>query len=456
MLISNAQNFEDVILWRALKHVDSGFYIDIGAQDPSDDSVSLLFYEQGWRGIHVEPSEEYALKLRSARPDEEIIEALVGAEEGVSTFFEIGTSGLSTGSEALANKYRDAGWTINRSEKSSIRLASLLERYWDRDIHWLKIDVEGMEADVINSWHPSNVRPWILVVESTVPNSQIQDHHMWDPVVLDLGYIFVYFDGLNRFYVHSSHSELADCFGPGPNVFDRFILGASRQYFHQLSLQLLHSEQDNSRLQIRLDATADEVRQRDEQLASLQAATRVMERQSEALATEIAQKSQKLAEHEATYRSTLTTVERLSSALAAEIAEKKQKIAELELTQSELGRLRSSGRGQSSAAWLIQGASAWLLLKPGSRPRRLAGRFARASAAYLRERPRAKQVVITLTKLVPPAQAILYRFAAQTSDPQSELDVLTGRQWYLEPEPSMQKKWATLLAIRPSAPRADR
>ena len=29
--ISYAQNFEDVMLWRALKHISEGFYIDIGA-----------------------------------------------------------------------------------------------------------------------------------------------------------------------------------------------------------------------------------------------------------------------------------------------------------------------------------------------------------------------------------------------------------------------------------------
>jgi len=48
-----AQNFEDVMLWRALKHIKNGFYIDIGAWDPVIDSVSNLFYENGWRGINV-------------------------------------------------------------------------------------------------------------------------------------------------------------------------------------------------------------------------------------------------------------------------------------------------------------------------------------------------------------------------------------------------------------------
>ena len=41
--ISYAQNFEDVMLRRVLKHVENGFYIDVGAQDPSADSVTKLF-----------------------------------------------------------------------------------------------------------------------------------------------------------------------------------------------------------------------------------------------------------------------------------------------------------------------------------------------------------------------------------------------------------------------------
>jgi len=69
MLTSYAQNFEDVILWRALKHVERGCYVDIGAWDPVIDSVSLAFYEQGWRGLHVEPEPSAAARLRQARRD---------------------------------------------------------------------------------------------------------------------------------------------------------------------------------------------------------------------------------------------------------------------------------------------------------------------------------------------------------------------------------------------------
>ena len=66
-LISYAQNFEDVMLWRALKDVKNGFYIDIGAQDPIVDSVSLFFFERGWVGVHVEPSAHCVERLEQSR-----------------------------------------------------------------------------------------------------------------------------------------------------------------------------------------------------------------------------------------------------------------------------------------------------------------------------------------------------------------------------------------------------
>jgi hypothetical protein len=43
MFVSYAQNFEDVMLWRAFRDVEQGFYVDLGAQDPLVDSVSLAF-----------------------------------------------------------------------------------------------------------------------------------------------------------------------------------------------------------------------------------------------------------------------------------------------------------------------------------------------------------------------------------------------------------------------------
>ena len=69
---SYSQNLEDIRLWRALRHVTPGRYIDIGAWDPRIDSMSLGFYEKGWRGYHFEPNPTFAARLRAHRPDETV------------------------------------------------------------------------------------------------------------------------------------------------------------------------------------------------------------------------------------------------------------------------------------------------------------------------------------------------------------------------------------------------
>lgn len=242
-MISYAQNFEDVILWRALKDIENGFYLDIGAQDPRDDSVSALFYENGWRGVHVEPSEKFATLLRAARPDEEVVQAAVGPQDGKLKFYEVGSSGLNTCNREVADRHFAEGLTVSCETVPSVRLSTLLERYADRAIHWLKIDVEGTEGDVIESWEPAKLRPWILVIESTLPNSPIQNHEKWEPKVISLGYRFAYFDGLNRFYVHKDHADRMRHFGPGPNIFDGFLLERSLQFYHRAALALRHADE---------------------------------------------------------------------------------------------------------------------------------------------------------------------------------------------------------------------
>lgn len=238
-LISYAQNFEDVMLWRALKHVPKGSYIDIGAQDPRIDSVSRLFYEHEWRGIHVEPLRIYCDALLADRPDEVVLQAAVAAQSGVIQLFEIPNTGISTARADIAELHRNRGFSINEITVPSITLKHVFD-YADRtDIHWLKIDVEGLEEQVLRSWGDSPARPWIVVIESTLPMTQIQSYEPWEQELSKRGYVFSYFDGLNRFYLAEGHAALAAAFTAGPNVFDGFSLSglASTTYCSEVRMQ---------------------------------------------------------------------------------------------------------------------------------------------------------------------------------------------------------------------------
>lgn len=228
--ISYAQNFEDVILWRALSHVPRGRYVDIGAQSPDTDSVSRMFYENGWRGVHVEPALQYANLLRERRPDEIVLQMAVSDRPGILQFFEITDSGLSTTDPEIAARHGSQGFKVQDIRVPSVTLDAVLEQVGDGPVHWLKIDVEGAEAAVIRGWNATSVRPWVIVVESTRPLSPEQTHAQWEPMLVGHGYEFVYFDGLNRFYVSAEHPELKAAFGAGPNVFDDFWLSPHSQF----------------------------------------------------------------------------------------------------------------------------------------------------------------------------------------------------------------------------------
>lgn len=223
MFISYAQNFEDVMLWRALGHVEHGFYIDVGANHPSEDSVTKAFYERGWSGINIEPLAKHARQLQQERPRDINLQLAVGAENGEVELFDTPVRGLATASAAVAEMHAGAGLQTVRSVVAMRRLDDICAEYAPADIHFLKIDVEGFEAQVLAGMDLRRFRPWVLLVEATVPNSKRIDAS-WEPQIIAAGYRFVYFDGLNRYYVADERADaLAPHFSAPPNVFDAFV-----------------------------------------------------------------------------------------------------------------------------------------------------------------------------------------------------------------------------------------
>ena len=249
-IVSYAQNFEDVILWRALHDVSQGFYIDIGAQHPIVDSVSKAFYEHGWRGVHVEPTTEHANLLRADRPDETVIQAVVADHPGVIHFYEIPGGGLSTARKEIAEEHsKNLDCQIVENLVTAVTLDDVLELAPGDDIHWLKIDVEGFEREVLSGWREAARHPWVIVIEATYPNTQIDTCEQWEPLVQEKGYMLVYQDGLNRFYLSDRHAELQPRFLFPPNVFDGFQLSGTATSLTRYLTERLDQERVTLRAQ---------------------------------------------------------------------------------------------------------------------------------------------------------------------------------------------------------------
>ncbi|RFA16548.1 hypothetical protein B7R22_03485 [Subtercola boreus] len=207
--VSFAQNGEDIVLWRALGHVEGGVYLDVGANDPTDDSVTRKFYDAGWSGIAVEPNPAYAAAFRAERPRDTVFEAVASdsADETMQLHLIEGT-GLSTLIDGISADHAQSGFSVRDIEVPVISLDHAIEQAGlaERDLHFLSIDTEGAEAQVLASLDFTRFRPWVLVIEATAPMSTKRVHEGWSGIVERAGYEFCFFDGLSRFYVASERA----------------------------------------------------------------------------------------------------------------------------------------------------------------------------------------------------------------------------------------------------------
>jgi FkbM family methyltransferase len=218
MLLSYAQNMEDVLLARLFEGQDKGFYIDIGGGHAVADNVTFLSYLAGWRGIVVEPQEALARLYARVRPRDVVVSALAGRDEGELELFEADRfHGLSTASASHAAAAEAAGVAGRRVLKSVTTLAALCAAHAPAVIDVLKIDVEGHEADVIAGGDWTRNRPRVVLAEAIEPLSMADASHRFEPLLLDAGYRFAFFDNLNRWYVaHEAVEQLLPRFPAAP------------------------------------------------------------------------------------------------------------------------------------------------------------------------------------------------------------------------------------------------
>jgi FkbM family methyltransferase len=329
---SYAQNFEDVLLWRALGNIPNGFYIDVGAQDPIIDSVSRAFYEHGWRGIHIEATPQYAQLLRENRPDETVLQVALSNQHGMITFYEIPETGISTGDKSIAQEHIKRGFTVQEIIVPCMTLSEIFDQIGSRDIHWLKIDVEGFERQVLDGWGISNIRPWIVVVESTLPLSTIESHEKWEYILLKKQYSPVYFDGLNRYYISSEHSELKEFFNSPPNVFDGFTLnGTASTSMHHLIQKRYEDEVQKVGL---LNREIEQLR--DESKAQIQKDTQEYREKIIALNDQFQMKESELLSHIENIRNELKDQVNVSAGHLATLATREKEFAD------ELNKVREN------------------------------------------------------------------------------------------------------------------
>lgn len=225
-MVSYSASFEDVILQRALQGVQQGCYVDVGASHPLIDSNTASFYNRGWRGICIEPLTYLNPFWAHHRPEDILINAVIGAAAGQTTlYYYAGTSQISTCSVETMEHWKSYN-KLSDEERAvpMLTLNRVMEEFLDeRAIHLLSIDAEGSEKQVLQGFDLKKYHPWIIIIEATVPGTHIPSHQAWEHDVLAAGYTMVLYDGINRFYLSNQQSELQQHFVLPPNVWDVFI-----------------------------------------------------------------------------------------------------------------------------------------------------------------------------------------------------------------------------------------
>ncbi len=249
--VSYAQNCEDIMLLRALGGVgtSTGFYVDVGAQDPVVDSMTKAFYERGWHSINIDPVQHwYYQRLVADRPRDINLNVAASSSNGHVRFYEVEDTGLSTVKEELAHDAVSRGYTVREEEVVTRRLDSILTMFDPEQIHFLKIDVEGAERDVLEGIDLTVTRPWIILVEAMAPadhpSDMVPSHEEWEYLLTETGYEYVYFDGLNRFYVAEEHGSCADAFQFPPSYWRDWFIPYREYLLREEEKRILAVEKD--------------------------------------------------------------------------------------------------------------------------------------------------------------------------------------------------------------------
>jgi len=208
---SYAQNFEDVILRAYFHDVEKGFYVDVGANHPVVDSVTNLFYEDGWRGINIEPLPEMFSELERLREKDINVQAAVSRKKGEITLHIYHTAGGYNGLSTASNEQERDIDGRNREDiqsKEDIKVAAVPLRDIlaarlpkNKKIDFMKVDVEGLEDEVLRSNDWDKYSPEIICIEA--------DHVFvdWKSFLQKKGYRLDFYDGINEYYVQRTSSR---------------------------------------------------------------------------------------------------------------------------------------------------------------------------------------------------------------------------------------------------------
>jgi len=168
LTISHSMSGEDLILKHIFgKNKRSGFYVDIGCNNPIQKSNTSKLYIKGWQGICADGNAALIRKFRKIRRRDICLHAIVSDERKEMIFYQDKKEHEYSSVDAeLGAKLKAENKNLVEIKMTSTTLADIFDQYLEnRKIDLLCVDVEHHDLQVLRGNNFEKYRPRIICVE---------------------------------------------------------------------------------------------------------------------------------------------------------------------------------------------------------------------------------------------------------------------------------------------------
>jgi FkbM family methyltransferase len=171
----------------------SGYFVEVGANDPVSGSQTWELEQRGWSGVLVEPQPSLAAKLgeqRSAKVFAAACSSRVNSGQMLPLYL---AGGASSFDKRLQSPIIRPHGTINVPLRTLDEI--LIEAGAPTDIDFMSIDVEGHEIEVLDGFDLARWRPKLLMIEDFLLHLRVHR------CLVRRGYQWLRRTGINNWYV---------------------------------------------------------------------------------------------------------------------------------------------------------------------------------------------------------------------------------------------------------------
>jgi FkbM family methyltransferase len=190
--IPEGQLNENTLVWEFFGRKPSGFFVEVGANDPFLLSQSWMLEQNGWIGVLVEPLAACCADLRRHRKARVVQGACVApGQTGTVTIHVAGVHSSLTPNAVDP----DVRYEITETAQAITLTDVLLQAAAPDVIDFLSIDTEGTEGAVLAGLDLTRFRPTLILVEDHVYSLAL--HRQLNA----MGYKLIRRTGVNNWYV---------------------------------------------------------------------------------------------------------------------------------------------------------------------------------------------------------------------------------------------------------------